>query len=89
MPNHYVNKRVKVEARQLTQDNVDEIVRWCAGERREEKDPFDTSKKFAAINMPTLNGVVRVSEGDYVIQSENGNFRQMSRYAFESEFEAE
>lgn len=86
MTDKYVNKRREVDARQLTASNVDEIVRWCAGERREEKDPF-TMASFVAINMPTLNGVERVQEGDYVVRHPSGTFTKMSRFAFEQEYE--
>ena len=37
-------------------------------------DPEDNTKRYVGLNIPTLEGVMRASEGDYVIKSTRGEF---------------
>lgn len=66
-------KPVTVHANLLTKDNVEAVAIWCGGQQVEEIDPF-TEDRFVGINIPTLEGVMRASEGDYVIKGVQGEF---------------
>lgn len=84
----YKSVEIRVDAMKLSADNVDEVASWCGGQKVTEKEyTFDSSSTFVALNIPTLDGVKRASEGMYVVKSEHGNFRVMSRYMFEREFQ--
>lgn len=85
---HVYRKKVEsVRAVKLSPESVDEAARWCGGRRVEEKDPFDENQIKVGLNIPTLEGVVRASEDDYIIQDFEGGFRVMSSSEFESQYE--
>lgn len=78
-----------VEARQITSwETAKAIATWCGGKVVEEIDPFDEKKTHPGVNIPTLEGIVRASEGDYVIRHKSGNFQRRSRFSFEQEWRA-
>lgn len=91
MPRQYRLIPVSVEAIQITSESVHRAALWCGGVEVEEIDPIDSTKKFAALNIPTLAGVQRAGEGDYVVKEMSpvakGRFRVMSKYDFESKYE--
>lgn len=58
----------------LDENNAEIVAFWCSGGLVEEIDPFDASLRFKAINVPTHDGVKRASQGDTIIQHENGLF---------------
>ena len=70
----YRKKPVEVEAIQLMSDNAEEVAVWCGGVVIEEIDPVDSDKKWVGINIPTLEGVMRASEDDYIIKGTKGEF---------------
>lgn len=82
----FKRKSVEVEARQLTEENVSELAHWVAGLAVKELDPF-THEEHVALNMPTLEGVVRVSKGDYVVRTSDGEFSRCSERTFQETFE--
>ena len=53
----------------------------------QEEDPFDSSKTTVGLNLPTLRGVRRVSEPNYILQKENGSFEIMTAEEFENLYE--
>ena len=63
-----------IEAIQLTKENVDQVVAWCDGTPIEETDALDSEKRYVGINIPSWGGVVRASEGDFVIKDHLGEF---------------
>lgn len=71
------------EAEQLKHDNGMELVDWCGGRPVTEVDPFDDSLTFFGINVPTLAGTRRCSDGDYLVRSDNGYFHVVHKYEFE------
>lgn len=83
----YRKKPVVVEAIQLSKDNVEEVATWCGGAIAEEIDPTDDEKRFVAINVPTLEGVMRASEGDYVIKGVKGEFYPCKPEIFQATYE--
>lgn len=64
----------RVEAAKVTAQTAHGIAEWCDGEIVEEIDPFDSSKRFPALNLETLEGRARASIGWYVVRSERGAF---------------
>lgn len=85
---HLYREKVRsVRAVQLSPDSLAEAARWCGGRSVEEKDPFDEEKIQVGLNIPTLAGVVRASEGDYILQDLEGGFRVMPAAEFEERYE--
>jgi hypothetical protein len=62
------------EARTLTSDNVDELAAWCGGVPVVEHDALDHGVTYAALNVPTSNGVARAYEGQLIIRQHDGTF---------------
>jgi hypothetical protein len=53
----------------------------------EEMDARNENKRYVAINIPTLEGVMRASEGDYVIKGIKGEFYPCKPDIFDSTYE--
>lgn len=91
MPRQYRLIPVSVEAIQLTPESVQRAAQWCGGVEVEEIHPTDSSKRFVALNIPTLEGVQRASEGDYIVKElslvAKGRIRVMRAREFESKYE--
>jgi hypothetical protein len=77
----------KVTAMKLTKDNVQEVVKWCGGLEVKEHDPLNPGQTFVGVNVPTASGNVRLSEGQYLLQSSSGSFYVSGPNAFEHSFE--
>ena len=81
-------KTASVRAAQLTADSVASVVSWTGGKQVKEIDPEDSEKTMVGINIPTLDGNVRASEGDYVVQHiETGRFEVWLAEEFEQTYE--
>lgn len=76
-----------VYARQLVPGQAEDIAQWCGGRVVEVEDAIDSNQKFVGINVPTLGGAVRASEGDYIIKDNNGAFSKCTRGEFEAEYD--
>ena len=76
-----------VEAIQLTHDNVTEVADWCTGKEVKEIDALDPKKSYVGLNFLSWNGIVRASEGDYIIRDALGGFHYMWPQRFEENFE--
>lgn len=91
MPRQYRLIPISVEAIQVTPQSVHRAALWCGGIEVEEIDPIDNTKKFSALNIPTLSGVQRAGEGDYVVKemspTARGRFRVMRQHEFETKYE--
>lgn len=84
---NYRKKPVEVQAIQLLPDNADEIAEWCGGSVVEEIDPIDDTKRYVGVNIPTLEGVMRASENDYVIKGVKGEFYPCKPEIFAATYE--
>lgn len=62
-----------VEAHQLTKESATELTLWCGGKLVEEIHPF-TGEKTPGINVPTMRGVKRASQSDYIVMDKHGDF---------------
>lgn len=87
MATRFRRKPVEVEALRLTPDTVQYVTLWCGGFATEEIDPFDSDIRHPAINVPNYKGVMRASDGDYVVKSPWGEFFVMKKQAFDAEYE--
>lgn len=78
-----------VTAVKLTEANADHLAHWCGGSLVEEIDPFDSSKRYPAINVPGMNGSrQRASVGDYIAQDATGTFFKSTPNMFEKIYTA-
>lgn len=78
---------VDVEAIQVSASNAQLAATWCGGVEVEEIDCDDSTKRFKGVNVPTLFGVQRASDKDYIVRSREGNFRVMKQGEFEAMYE--
>lgn len=62
------------QARMLTAANVEELAEWCGGVSVVEHDALDHGVTYAALNVPTSQGVRRAREGNLVIRLHDGTF---------------
>lgn len=82
-----VNDSVTIEANHLTQLNVEAVAVWCGGVSVVEHDAFNHETTFAAINVPTIEGMVRAQEGDWVVRDPQGHFYVEKDSIFKERFE--
>lgn len=78
---------VEIEANCLTKDNAEAVALWCGGQLVEEINPEDSADRYVGINIPTLEGVMRASEGDYIIKGVQGEFYPCKPSIFTSTYE--
>lgn len=83
----YRRKPTEVHAAKLTSSNVTELAAWCGGRAIEDFDALTRDGRQIGINVPTLDGVERASEGDYIVRDEDGRFGVAPALLFLSEFE--
>lgn len=79
--------RFDVDALQVTPDSVDRAVAWSGGRKVTEIDPHDSSVKFVALNIPTLEGIKRAQENDFIVKWPDGHLEVQSAGEFLSKFE--
>ena len=70
-----------VEAAELTKDNADELAELCGGIKIEERDALHPDVVYVGVNVPTGNGVRRLSEGGVLIHRA-GQWFILSRHSF-------
>lgn len=83
----YQKKPVVVEAQKLSPENADKLAEWCGGLKVEELDAVDSSKTYVGINIPTLEGNMRASEGDYIVKGTRGEFYPVKEGPFADTFD--
>lgn len=83
MVEKWQKKPVVIEAVCLSIDNVHQIARWCGGRVIEEGKSSDPKDVYVALEIPTLEGVMRAetvdltgryNHGDFVIRGVRGEF---------------
>ena len=79
----YRKKPVAVEARQLTVFNFDELEQWCGGEIKN----WFLSAKYRTIAIPTLEGTMEASVGDWIIRGVAGEFYPCKANIFDLTYE--
>lgn len=92
----YRKKPVEVEAMILTRENVKEVAAWCGGRVIEKGKASDPSDVYVALDIPTLEGVMRAetmdssgrfAHGDAVIRGVHGEFYPCKPDIFEATYE--
>lgn len=76
-----------VEAIQLLPETVETAAMWSGGMVVTEYDAINRSQKFVAMNIPTITGVKRASEGDYIVKDAAGAITVCHKNAFEAQYE--
>lgn len=78
-------KPVTIEARQLTVENIQEIMTWCGSTEHWTKAPF---RAVTGIIIPTLEGQHEASFGDWIIKGIAGEFYPCKPEIFAGSYEA-
>ena len=82
-PKQFRKKPVIIEAVALTRENVHAVATWCGGRVVEEGKASDPSDVYLALDIPTLEGVMRgetmdpsgrYPHGDWIIKGVGGEF---------------
>lgn len=76
-----------VVAEQVSFNTAEELVQQFGAQIVKEIDPFDSGATFIALNVPTLEGVKRASQGDWVVRV-SGGVRVIKPAQFEALYEA-
>ena len=79
--------KIEIEALCLASENVLELTAWCGGVSVVEHDALEHSTIFAAINVPTVFGMMRAQEGDWIIKRRGGDFYPVKPGKFNDLFE--
>jgi hypothetical protein len=70
-------------------DRAKEIAQWCGGKRiRDDKTGQQLKTYYWSIEIPTLEGVMRASLGDFIIKGVNGEFYPCKPDIFAKTYEA-
>lgn len=87
-PQKFRKKPVEIEAIHLADANVmRQAAKWCGGRYRWEEKPSDPTDVAYWIDIPTLEGVMRASQGDYLIKGVQGEFYPCKPDIFEQTYE--
>lgn len=73
-------KPVVIEAKQLSTLNAIHLAQWCGGEHTDDA-------TGCGVNIPTLEGTMRASEGDWIIKGVHGEFYPCKPDIFEATYE--
>ena len=96
-PMRYRKKPVTIEAVALTRNNVHDVAAWCGGRVIEEGKASDPSDVYLALDIPTLEGIMRgetmdpsglYPHGDWIIKGINGEFYPIEASIFRETYEA-
>lgn len=89
-PQKYRKKPVEIEAVRLTDEpgSADDVAAWCGGRAIHEESPRDYTDVYIAVDIPTLEGIMRASEGDYVIRGVQGEFHPCKPDIFKATYES-
>lgn len=86
----YRKKPVEIEAMQWdgSMTSTDDVTFWCGGEYDYIVKPSDPTDQSEWINIPTLEGVMRASVGDWIIRGVKGEFYPCKPDIFAATYEA-
>lgn len=94
MPNHNVESNdvrypvtvYEVEAMEVKPEDAPQIARWCGGEVVTDISNVDKALRFSAILLPTLEGVKRALEGDFIVKWPGAGYQWMTKSEFDYYF---
>lgn len=81
---HYLKKAERVQALQITPENLDRIVEWTHGIPVREKNAV-TDVETVGVIIPTMHGKIRGGEREIVLR-QNGEWRIMPFSQFQQEY---
>jgi hypothetical protein len=87
-PKTFRKKPVEIEAVQFDHSNGGVIAKWCGGRNRFEEKASDPTDVAEWIDIPTLEGVMRASLGDWIIRGVQGEFYPCKPDIFEKTYDA-
>lgn len=84
----YRKKPVEIEAVELVDANaMRRAANWCGGIYHYEAKPSDPIDVAYWVDIPTLEGTMRASRGDYIIRGVRGEFYPCKPDIFEQTYE--
>ena len=88
-PLKYRKKPVVIEVMRFYADEpvMIEVARWCGGRIGSEAKASDHTDVAYWIDIPTLEGVMKASPGDYIIKGVRGEFYPCKPDIFEATYE--
>ena len=88
-PLKYRKKPVVIEAMRFYADEpvMVEVARWCGGRIGSEAKASDHTDVAYWIDIPTLEGVMKASPGDYIVKGVRGEFYPCKPDIFEDTYE--
>lgn len=89
-PKKYRKKPVEIEAMQWdgSLTSAQEVAKWCGGRVEYDPKPSDPSDIYVSILIPTLEGTMRATRGDYVIRGVQGEFYPCKPDIFEATYDS-
>lgn len=81
----YRKRPVIIEARQITDETAVDVAVWCGGEWYQRYNFGVPQTKVVAI--PTLEGTMEGTEGDWIIKGVKGEFYPCRKDIFEETYE--
>jgi len=87
-PQTYRKKPVKIEAVQFDRSNGTLVAKWCGGRYDQEAKPSDPTDVAEFVRIPTLEGVMTASVGDFIIRGVQGEFYPCKPDIFAATYEA-
>ena len=88
-PLKYRKKPVVIEAMRFYADELVmvEVARWCGGRIGSEAKASDHTDVAYWIDIPTLEGVMKASPGDYIVKGVQGEFYPIKESIFLETYE--
>ena len=89
-PTKYRKNPVVIEAMRFDASSYSamiEVARWCGGRIGSEEKASDRSDVAYWLDIPTLEGVMKASPGDYIIRGVQGEFYPCKPNIFENTYE--
>jgi hypothetical protein len=87
-PARYRKKPVEIEAVEFDSwQDMEDIARWCGGRVRSEAKPSDRTDVRYWIDIPTLEGVMQASMGDWIIRGVKGEYYSCKPDVFAASYE--
>ena len=89
-PTKYRKKPVVIETMRFDESSyhaMTEVARWCGGRICSEAKASDRTDVAYWLDIPTLEGVMKASPGDYIIRGVQGEFYPCKPNIFEDAYE--
>ena len=80
-------KPVEIEAMHIGEYSMLEVASWCGGRIQTSAKASDPRDIASWLEIPTLEGIMRASKGDWVIRGVKGEFYPCKPDIFEATYE--